>query len=46
MNKDYVPEKELTNQPKPIPHQTMKKLCELMETHICKIYCKDGGHGT
>ena len=46
MKQDFIPEKELVNQPKPIPHQIMQKLCKLMETHICKIYCKDGGHGT
>ena len=46
MNNDYIPEKDLEDQPKSIPFETMKILCEYMENRICKIFCNDGGHGT
>ena len=32
--------------PKSIPYKVLKILGPMMETHICKIECKDGGHGT
>ena len=43
---NYIKEKELANQPQAIPAKEMKALLELIETHICKIYCEDGSHGT
>ena len=48
MNKeeDYIKEKELANQPKAIPLEDMITLVDLTKTHICKITCKDGTHGT
>ena len=46
MNQDYAPEKDLSNQAKAISFEEMEILCELMKTHICKIECKDGAHGT
>ena len=45
-NKEYIPEKHIPNQPKSIPTEEMKILLDLTKTHICKIYCKDGGKGT
>ena len=39
-------EKELENIPKSISTEEMKVLLNLIETHICKIECKDGTHGT
>ena len=42
----YIPEKEIANQPKAIPLQQIMALGSLAKTHICKIYCKDGSHGT
>ena len=48
MNKedDYIKEKELANQPKAIPLEDMITLVDLTKTHVCKITCKDGTHGT
>ena len=47
MKKDnYIKEKELANQPKAIAAEEMIILLDLIKTHICKIYCKDGSHGT
>ena len=46
MSQDYIPEKDLSNQAKAISFEEMEILCELMKTHICKIECKDGAHGT
>ena len=45
-NEDYIREKELANQPKAFDPDEMSNLIELIKTHICKIYCKDGSHGT
>ena len=45
MAESYVREKELANTPKPMALEELIKLCDL-KTNICKIYCKDGCHGT
>ena len=42
----YIKEKEVPNQPKAIDTKEMYTLLNLIKTHICKIYCKDGSHGT
>ena len=42
----YIEEKGLENQPKTIPLKVIKILENISRTHICKIYCKDGKHGT
>ena len=44
--KEYIKEKELANQPKSFDPDEMSVLIELVKTHICKIKCKDGSHGT
>lgn len=46
MDTEYIQEKDLSGQSKAISFETMEIICELMKNHICKIYCKDGGHGT
>ena len=43
---NYIKEKELTNQPKAIPLTVIKNLEGISRTHICKITCQDGTHGT
>ena len=43
---NYIREKELANQPKAIPTKEMIILLNLIKANICKIYCKDGSHGT
>ena len=43
---NYMKVKELENIPKSISTEEMKVLLNLIETHICKIECKDGTHGT
>ena len=43
---NYIKEKDLVNQPKGISFKEMNILGKLLMTHICKIYCKDGSHGT
>ena len=43
---DYIREKELSNQSKAISVEEMVILLDYLKTHICKIKCKDGGHGT
>ena len=45
MAENYIEEKELANQPKPMSLEELMKLCDLRK-NICKIYCKDGCHGT
>ena len=45
-NEDYIKEKELPNMPKSAPLEVLENLIPLMKTHICRIECKDGGHGT
>ena len=45
MSENYIKEKELVNQPKAISMEEMTLLLELKK-NICKIYCKNGGHGT
>ena len=45
-DEDYIREKELSNQPKSIPLNVLTILADIGKTHICKIYCKDGSHGT
>ena len=42
----YIKEKEIVNQPQAIDTEEMSNLLDLMKTHICKINCKDGSHGT
>ena len=42
----YIKEKEIANQPQAIDTEEMSNLLDLMKTHICKIKCKDGSHGT
>ena len=46
LGKDYIPEKEIKGQSQSIPKSQLKNLDKIMETHICKITCKDGRHGT
>ena len=46
MAENYIKEKEIANQPKGIPTEEMVLLLDRLKTHICKIYCKDGSHGT
>jgi hypothetical protein len=46
MEDDYIKEKELANQPKPIGKKELIILLDLVKKHICKINCKDGSHGT
>ena len=43
---EYIKEKELHNQSKAIPTEEMMDLIDLIKTHVCKITCKDGTHGT
>ena len=43
---DYIKEKELPNQSKAIPTEEMITLVDLIKTHVCKITCNDGTHGT
>ena len=43
---DYIKQKELSNQPKFISIENQKLLLDIMKTHVCKIYCKDGSYGT
>ena len=45
-NEDYIREKELANQPKAFDPDEMSNLIELIKTHVCKIKCNDGSHGT
>ena len=45
-NEKYIKEKELANQPKSFDPEEMSTLIEQVKTHICKIKCKDGSHGT
>ena len=45
-NDEYIKEKELANTPKSFDIQEMSILFDLIKTHVCKIYCKDGSHGT
>ena len=42
----YIEEKEIPNQPQAIDANEMFTLLNIIKTHICKIYCKDGSHGT
>ena len=42
----YIKEKEIANQPQAIDPKEMIILLDLIKTHICKIFCNDGGHGT
>ena len=42
----YIQEKELSNMTKSIPYEILEILGPMMKTHICKIECKDGRHGT
>ena len=42
----YIKEKELSNVPKSISTKDMMFLLNIIKTHICKIYCNDGSHGT
>ena len=46
MEKDYIPEEELSNQFKCLTVKELGILFELCEKKICKIKCKDGSHGT
>ena len=46
IEENYIREKELPNQPQAIPIKEMIILLNLIKTNICKIYCKDGSHGT
>ena len=43
---DYIKEKDLANQPASFDPDEMITLAEQVKTHICKIKCKDGSHGT
>ena len=45
-DENYIKEKELANLPKSISIEALRFLIPKTETSICKIYCKDGGHGT
>ena len=44
--KNYIPEKELNSLPKAINIKVLNILLGVAKTNICKIYCKDGSHGT
>ena len=47
MKKDnYIKEKEITNQAQAMDPEELITLLDLIKTHVCKIYCKDSGHGT
>ena len=43
---DYIKESDLPFQPKPISLKEMEILGNLAKSHICKIKCKNGSHGT
>jgi hypothetical protein len=39
-------EGNLSNMPKSVSFELLKKLSPLLKTNICQIECKDGKHGT
>ena len=43
---NYIREKQLANLPKAISLKLIKNLENISKTHICKIYCNDGSHGS
>ena len=45
-NEEYDKEKELSNNPKSIPFETLEILIPKAKSCLCKIESNDGGHGT
>ena len=46
MNEEYIPEKELPNQPKELSTEEVEIILKYLKKSICKIKCDDGSHGT
>ena len=45
-DENFIREKELSNQPQAMSMRVFKMLEEISRTHVCKIFCEDGSHGT